>query len=186
MAVKKATAVKKPKEKKAVKEIPSDFAVKLGETKGKLDALDDRVKHNCDSAEKNFKSLDGKIGDLDKKMDGKLGDLDKKLDAKMDSLDTKFDNLNASIISTMSSQNGRIDANEQRIKDQGELTHKLSAAVTKRSAALWFIFAWMVFSFVFGRAYDWDWIKSFFHKTTVQERAEMVKSGAETVKDIIK
>lgn len=104
----------------------------------------------------------------------------------MDSLDTKFDNLNASIISTMSSQNGRIDANEQRIKDQGELTHKLSNAVTKRSVALWLIFAWMVFSFVFGRAYDWDWIKSFFHKTTVQERAEMVKSGAETVKDIIK
>lgn len=133
------------------------FAQDLGKVQGKVEQIDERVEHNCKRNEENFKTLDD-----------------------------KFDALNSTIITTMSTQNGRISANEKAIGEQVELSHKLHVAVAKRSIALWAIFIWLVLSFVFGRAYDWDWVKSYFHSTTTAERAEAVKQGVETISKVVK
>ena len=128
----------------------TNFASSLGETKGKLDALDERVAHNCQRNEDNFKLLDD-----------------------------KFDRLNDTIINAMASTNGRVAANETRIAEQIELTHKLSIAVTKRSVALWAIIITMILSFVGGSLINWGKVDQFFEKTTATQRADMVKQGIE-------
>ena len=61
------------------------LAEKVGETKGKLDALDERVKHNCDKNEENFREVRKDIGNINTH----LLDYTKSNDAVLSSLKVK-------------------------------------------------------------------------------------------------
>lgn len=121
----------------------ASFAEKLGETKGKVDQLDERVRHNCQRNEDNFRDL-------------------------RDDVDTVNQNLL-----------GFVKSNEQVI----------AALKIKNTAKLVFILTMIgvsIVAFVGGSIFNWKKVDNYFEQTSVQDRADVIRQGAEAVKQIIK
>ena len=118
------------------------FAEKLGETKGKVDALDDRVKHNCERNEKNFSDIREDIDDVNKNL-------------------LSFVQSNEQVISSLKIKN----------------TAKLVFILTMIGVS--------IVAFIGGSIFDWKKVDSYFEKSSVSERADLVKQGAETISKVM-
>ena len=133
------------------------FASDLGETRGKLDALDDRVAHNCQRNEDNFA----------------------KLDAKVDTLSSK-------VIEAITASATRDEKVAEQVATLTQLNSDLKIKVVARKVVIFAFIVVGILSFLGGSLVKWTKVEDFFDRTTVQQRADMVKDGIKTAGELTK
>ena len=133
------------------------FATDLGITKGKLEALDRRVEHNCQRNEDNFKLMNKKI-----------------------------DTLSNNVIEAISRGQARDEAVRQEVDNLVKINHDLDKKVIARKVLIACGIGLAVLTFLGGSVISWKKIDQFFERTTMEQRADMVKKSAETIGKISK
>lgn len=126
------------------------FAKELGITKGKLEALDERVKHNCEANERNFTTLQ-----------------------------TSINNLSVNVVKALAEGETRDKLVQDQVAKLTAQNHELDKGVLARRVIIFFSILVGIIVFVGGGLISWRKIDQFYEKTTAQQRAEMVKQGIE-------
>lgn len=144
---------------KSIKNQVVDLSLKVGNLSGqfnqlekRLEMVDERVSHNCNRNEDNFKNLDDKI-----------------------------DSLSQQIIGFCEGQAQRVDTLQQQLNNQNKLTQALSLSDSNKGTIINFIIGAIALLFIFGGYIAWNKIGDHFDKTTVGERATIVKTVIDTV-----
>jgi len=133
------------------------FAKELGLTKGRLEALDDRVKHNCQRNEDNFKVL-------------------------QEGLNT----LSTNVIKALAEGEARDKQVQEQVNTLMKINHDLDKKVIARKVIIGCGIVLAILTFLGGSVISWKKIDQFFERTTIEQRGEMVKKSAETIKTIAK
>lgn len=131
------------------------FAEALGSTKGKLEALDARVEHNCARNEENFLAVNKKIDDLSTK-----------------------------VIDAISRGQARDEAVSKQVGELTKINHELDKKVVARKILIACGIGLAVLTFLGGSVISWKKIDQFFERTTLEQRGELVKQVIETASKV--
>ena len=144
-----------------------DFAKELGETQGEVKALDTKVKA------------------IDEKVNG--------LNDTMSSVSDKIDTLSNKVIEALAVGETRDIEIQKQIStlvninnDLSDKNQELDKKVWTRRILLWCIAGVGILGFIGGSVIKWSKVENFFERTTMEQRADMVKKSAETIGTIAK